>query len=87
MIANKNKFRFQPVIPFNLFYVPNHYLMLQNDLSGLDELKLGGVVYLIGVIFFKLDGRLPMAHAIWHLHVVIAAKIHFDAVDQYLVDN
>ena len=59
----------------------------QTDLSGLDELKLGGLVYLTGVIFFKLDGRLPMAHAIWHLHVVVAAKIHFDAVDQYLIDD
>jgi len=55
------------------------------DDFGLDELKLGGVIYLIGVVFFKLDGRIPFAHAIWHLHVVAASKIHYDAVIRYLV--
>jgi channel protein (hemolysin III family) len=29
------------------------------------KLKLGGTVYVIGVIF-NCDGRIPLAHAIWH---------------------
>ena len=49
------------------------------------ELQQGGVIYLLGVVFFKLDGRLPLAHAIWHLHVVIASMIHYHAVDKYLI--
>ena len=49
------------------------------------ELQQGGVIYLLGVVFFKLDGRLPLAHAIWHLHVVVASMIHYNAVDKYLI--
>jgi len=55
------------------------------DDNGVAELKQGGAIYLIGVVFFKLDGRLPLAHAIWHLHVVIASMIHYWAVAEYLI--
>ncbi|XP_042243199.1 monocyte to macrophage differentiation factor 2-like isoform X4 [Homarus americanus] len=56
-----------------------------DDHSGLDELKLGGAIYVLGVIFFKMDGRIPLAHAIWHLFVVLAAFIHYYAVLTYLI--
>lgn len=49
------------------------------------ELKLGGIIYVLGVVFFKLDGRVPLAHAIWHLFVVLAAFIHYYAVLTYLI--
>lgn len=58
---------------------------LQTDDRGVAELQQGGAIYLLGVIFFKLDGRLPLAHAIWHLHVVAASMIHYWAVAQYLI--
>jgi hypothetical protein len=51
------------------------------------ELKLGGVVYVIGVIFFKCDGRIPLAHAIWHLFVVAGSMIHYFAVINYLFED
>lgn len=38
----------------------------------------------MGVIFFKLDGRLPLAHAIWHICVDLAALIHFNAIATHL---
>lgn len=55
------------------------------DHSGLTELKLGGAVYLVGVVFFKSDGKIPLAHAIWHLHVVVGSLIHFNAVNKFLI--
>jgi len=53
--------------------------------SGISELQMGGIIYMLGVVFFKLDGRLPLAHAIWHLHVVVGSMIHYWAVAQYLI--
>ena len=58
---------------------------LQTEDSGITELQMGGIIYMLGVVFFKLDGRLPLAHAIWHLHVVVGSMIHYWAVAQYLI--
>ncbi|KAG7157400.1 monocyte to macrophage differentiation factor 2-like isoform X3 [Homarus americanus] len=65
--------------------LPSLAVMDMDDHSGLDELKLGGAIYVLGVIFFKMDGRIPLAHAIWHLFVVLAAFIHYYAVLTYLI--
>lgn len=59
----------------------------QRPQTGLSELLYGGVVYLVGVIFFKLDGRFPLAHAIWHICVDIAAYIHWNAAARYLYET
>ncbi|VVD03981.1 unnamed protein product [Leptidea sinapis] len=45
-----------------------------------NDLKLGGMLYLIGVFFFKSDGRIPFAHAIWHVFVALAASVHYLAI-------
>jgi monocyte-to-macrophage differentiation protein len=57
---------------------------LQHDFSGLTELKIGGVLYILGVVFFKADGKIPCAHAIWHIFVVMAAAVHYYAILNYL---
>uniref|UniRef100_A0A0R3WJ27 PAQR8 protein n=1 Tax=Hydatigena taeniaeformis TaxID=6205 RepID=A0A0R3WJ27_HYDTA len=54
------------------------------DFSGLRIVALGGLTYITGTIFFKMDGVIPMAHAIWHCFVALAAYIHFSAIDRYL---
>eukprot|EP00088_Acartia_fossae_P012023 TRINITY_DN1614_c0_g1_i1.p1 TRINITY_DN1614_c0_g1~~TRINITY_DN1614_c0_g1_i1.p1 ORF type:complete len:288 (+),score=8.95 TRINITY_DN1614_c0_g1_i1:92-955(+) len=72
------------------FYVmiallPSLAVFEMEELSGINELKMGGAIYMTGVVFFKSDGVIPLAHAIWHIHVVLGAMIHFYAVDSYLI--
>ena len=50
---------------------------------GLFWIIAGGVAYTIGVIFFVLDSRLPYAHFIWHLFVLLGTIFHFIAVLGY----
>ncbi|MBN3306856.1 PAQRA factor, partial [Amia calva] len=52
--------------------------------DGLFELVLGGMFYALGMVFFKSDGRIPFAHAIWHVFVAIGAGIHYYAIWRYL---
>ncbi|MGE4570771.1 MAG: hemolysin III family protein [Gammaproteobacteria bacterium] len=43
----------------------------------------GGVAYTVGVIFFIIDTRLPYAHFVWHLFVLLGTVFHFIAVLGY----
>ena len=49
------------------------------------EVALGGGVYMAGVIFFKCDGLIPFAHAIWHCFVFVGVVFHYCAICKYLL--
>lgn len=55
-----------------------------NEVSGVIQIAEGGAICVLGVVFFKLDGVLPFAHAIWHLFVVTGALWQYLAVVNYL---
>ncbi|VDP05321.1 unnamed protein product [Heligmosomoides polygyrus] len=55
-------------------------VVYMNDRTGLEWMIVGGVVYMVGVAFFKMDGIIPFAHAIWHVFVLIGASCHTYAV-------
>ncbi|CAI2729742.1 unnamed protein product [Schistosoma spindalis] len=66
---------------------PAYSFIYMHEQSGLPLLFTGAFVYLSGVIFFKLDGHIPLAHAIWHCCVFIATFLQFNAVDTFLLTN
>ncbi|XP_065350337.1 monocyte to macrophage differentiation factor 2-like isoform X1 [Cloeon dipterum] len=49
---------------------------LSIDIPSIFKIQVGGAFYILGVFFFKMDGRIPFAHAIWHFLGAIAACIH-----------
>ncbi|XP_066914723.1 monocyte to macrophage differentiation factor-like [Clytia hemisphaerica] len=57
--------------------------LIKHASTSLFELALGGLLYVIGVIFFKSDGHLPFAHAIWHILGSIAAWVHHYGIWMY----
>lgn len=56
----------------------------QPNTDGIWELMTGGAFYCLGMVFFKSDGRIPFAHAIWHLFVAFGAGTHYYAIWRYL---
>nr|CAG4647483.1 EOG090X0FVK [Megafenestra aurita]SVE92717.1 EOG090X0FVK [Megafenestra aurita] len=65
--------------------LPSLPFVHSDEFQGVWELKVGGACYIVGLIFFKADGRIPLAHAIWHIHVALGASIHYYAVFTYLM--
>lgn len=60
------------------------FMQYQSIGPGEYQLKMGGLLYMLGVVFFKSDGSIPCAHAIWHLFVAGAAATHYFAVHDHL---
>ena len=45
--------------------------------AGFASLIIGGLVYMIGIGFYKSEERIPYAHLIWHLFVLVGCSIHY----------
>ncbi|XP_014405481.1 PREDICTED: monocyte to macrophage differentiation factor 2 [Myotis brandtii] len=65
-------------------FFPAVVILSMPNTEGLWELVTGGAFYCLGTVFFKSDGRVPFAHAIWHLFVAFGAGTHYYAIWRYL---
>lgn len=54
------------------------------NVTGTLFLILGGLMYMIGIIFYKMKNRKYM-HSIWHLFVLAGAVLHYFCVLFYVV--
>lgn len=75
----------ETIIYLMIAVLPSIPFICTTEFEGMWELKIGGAFYMVGLIFFKCDGVVPFAHAIWHLHVSVGASIHYYAVFIYLM--
>ncbi|NQY65791.1 MAG: hemolysin III family protein [Alteromonadaceae bacterium] len=60
-----------------------HKLYQQLDIGGLTLLAAGGLIYLLGVIFYVQE-KIPFNHAIWHMFVLGGAGCHFFMMLHYV---
>ncbi|MFO7603050.1 MAG: hemolysin III family protein [Gammaproteobacteria bacterium] len=53
--------------------------------TGVIWLLAGGLCYSFGLIFFALDSRYPVFHAIWHLFVLAGSTTHYITIFLYVL--
>jgi hemolysin III len=54
-------------------------------MSGILWIAAGGLVYMIGIIFYALSNRVVHAHGVWHLFVIGGSVCHYIAIVRYVV--
>ena len=54
--------------------------------AGLWLLVIGGLVYMVGTVFYMLK-NIPYMHAVWHIFVLAGSVIHFLAVKLYIIPS
>lgn len=64
--------------------VQGDYLYHALPFSGFASLVIGGLVYMVGIVFYKSEERVPYAHLIWHLFVMAGCAIHYYMIVRYV---
>ena len=77
------------VIMGHMCLVSYEAIIVQMEPQIIFTLALGGLLYVIGVIFFILEQvkRIPVLHCVWHIFVLTAAICHFFSVRRAVVSR
>lgn len=57
--------------------IQGHDILDKMPPTGFYLLLLGGFIYMIGILFYKAEGKVPYAHLFWHLFVMGGAFLHY----------
>ncbi len=57
--------------------IQGNYILEKMPSTGFYLLLLGGLVYMVGIMFYKAEGKIPYAHLFWHLFVMVGALLHY----------
>lgn len=58
-----------------LFAIKPIYLSL--SFKGMMYILYGGIFYILGILFFALDRKVPFFHSIWHMFVLAGSFFHY----------
>lgn len=64
--------------------IQGDYLYTTLPAAGFNLLIIGGIVYMLGIVFYKSEARIPYAHLIWHLFVMGGCLIHYIVMVNYV---
>lgn len=59
-------------------------LIQQLNIKGLIFLVVGGILYTVGVIFYKLK-KIHYMHSVWHMFVLAGAIMHYFCIQLYVI--
>ncbi len=52
--------------------------------AGFAWIAAGGVIYTVGIIFYRYDTKFTHWHGIWHLFVLAGSAVHYYAILMYV---
>lgn len=77
------------VVMGHMCFISYESIIVPLDKDIMFPLMVGGLLYVVGVMFFVLENvkRVPIMHCIWHIFVLAAAITHFFAVRHAVVSR
>jgi hemolysin III len=77
------------VVMGHMCFISYENIIVPMDKDIMFTLLLGGILYVVGVVFYVLESvkRIPIMHCIWHIFVLAAAICHYFSVRHAVVSR
>ena len=67
-----------------LIIIDYNGLKLFIDTIAIQLMFLGGIFYMVGVIFYSLD-KMKYNHVVWHIFVLLGSGTHYLMIYKYII--